>query len=252
MACERSRLVEFGGHIQLSRHWAYSFFHRMKFVKRKVTTAKSKYTDANFAKVKEAFLNEVVTTVEMEEIPAELILNWDQTAVKIVPTCTWTMDRQGSKRVEVAGANDKHAITAFFCGSLLGDFLPLHVIYKGKTTRCHPRYQFPLDWDITHSPKRWSNEDTMLQYVANIIIPYIKRAREDFEDDTPALVIYDNFKGQITEAVYDLLEINNIHVCLLPANTTDKLQPMDLSVNKAAKSFLKQCFERWYSDQVIR
>lgn len=114
VACERSRLVEFGGHIQLSRHWAYSFFDRMKFVKRKVTTAKSKYTDANFAKVKEAFLNEVVTTFEMEEIPAELILNWDQTAIKIVPTCTWTMDRQGSKRVEVAGANDKRAITAVF------------------------------------------------------------------------------------------------------------------------------------------
>lgn len=104
VACERSRLVEFGGHIQLNRHWAYSFFHHMKFVKRKVTTAKSKYTDAKFAKVKKAFLNEVVTTVEMEEIPAELIMNWDQTAVKIVPTCTWTMNRQGSKRVEVAGA----------------------------------------------------------------------------------------------------------------------------------------------------
>lgn len=33
----------------------------------------------------------------------------------------------------------------------------------------------------------------------------------------------DNFKG--------------LHTCLIPPNTTDLLQPMDLSVNKPAKSF---------------
>ncbi len=54
----------------------------MKFVKRKVTTTKSKHSSADFAQLKEAFLNGVVTTVEMEEIPAELILNWDKTGSK--------------------------------------------------------------------------------------------------------------------------------------------------------------------------
>ena len=76
--------------------------------------AKSKYKDAHFTRVKKGFLKDVVTTVEMEAISAELILNWDQTAVKIVPTCTWTMERKGSNRVKVAGANDKCAITAVF------------------------------------------------------------------------------------------------------------------------------------------
>ena len=65
----------------------------------------------------------------MEEIPAELILNWDQTGIKIVPSSTWTMDAEGSNRVEVAGVNDKRLITAVFYGSLAGDFLPVQVIY---------------------------------------------------------------------------------------------------------------------------
>ena len=30
---DRAKLVEFGGHIHLNRHWAYSLFKRMKFVK---------------------------------------------------------------------------------------------------------------------------------------------------------------------------------------------------------------------------
>ncbi len=39
-------------------------------------------------------------------------------------------------------------------------------------------------------------------------------------------------------------------MCLLPANTTDLLQPMDIAVNKLAKDFLKRKFEHWYSDEV--
>lgn len=75
----------------------------------------------------------------------------------------------------------------------------------------------------------------MEQYVNEIIIPYIKSTRDKFEEDTPALVIMDNSKGQITSSVTGLLESNNIHVCLLPPSTTDLLQPIDVSVNKPAK-----------------
>ena len=78
----------------------------MNFVQRKVTTAKSKYTITDFDCVKREFLEDVVATVEMEEIPPELILNWDQTGIRIVPSNNLTMDQQGAKRVEVGGARD--------------------------------------------------------------------------------------------------------------------------------------------------
>lgn len=162
------------------------------------------------------------------------------------------MDRQGVKRVEIGGANDKRLITAVFCGSLVGDFLPVQVIYQGKTDRCHPNYQFPPEWHITHSQKHWSNETTMMQYIEKIILPYIRSTRAVLEDDAPALIIMDNFKGQITSPVTDLLEENDIHVCLLPPNTTDRLQPMDISVNKLAKDILKRRFEEWYAEQITK
>ena len=113
--------------------------------------------------LKESFLDSVRTTVIMEEIPAELIMNWDQTGIKLVPSSFSTMERQGSKRIEMAGVNDKRQITAVFCGTMLGDFLPVQLIYKGKTPRCHPQFQFLSGWDITHSPKHWSSEETMMQ-----------------------------------------------------------------------------------------
>ena len=46
------------------------------------------------------------------------------------------------------------------------------------------------------------------------------------------------------------LETNNVHVAILPANCTDRLQPLDLSVNKAAKEFLRKQFNGWYSDKI--
>jgi len=60
----------------------------------------------------------------------------------------------------------------------------------------------------------------------------------------------DNFKGQTTPSVSNLLEENNIHVCLLPPITTDRLQPLDVAINKPAKEFIRHKFQEWYSKEV--
>ena len=79
----------------------------------------------------------------------------------------------------------------------------------------------------------------MKDYIVNIVVPYVTKKREDLRlpCDHHALVIYDKFKGQCTPAILQLLEENNIDVVFVPANCTDRLQPLDVSVNKAAKHF---------------
>ena len=90
----------------------------------------------------------------------------------------------------------------------------------------------------------------MLEYIDIIIVPYIYISANR-ENDQSALVIMDNFKSQITPSVVSVLEENNIQVSLIPLNTTDRLQPLDISVNKTAKHFLKEKFQEWYSDQIL-
>ena len=46
-------------------------------------------------------------------IPADLIVNWDQRGVRMVPVNDWTMTTRGSKLVSVTGLGDKR--DKFFC-----------------------------------------------------------------------------------------------------------------------------------------
>ena len=85
----------------------------MNFVQRSVTIAKSKRSNADFSDLK-SFVQDVVTTVTMEAIPAELIMNWDQAGIKLVPSSSWTMEQRSSQRVEMAGVGDKQQVTAVF------------------------------------------------------------------------------------------------------------------------------------------
>ena len=92
----------------------------------------------------------------------------------------------------------------------------------------------------------------MNQYLKNVIFPYVERARarNELPSDSPALGIFDNFKGQTTDDILKQLEDNSIHVVRLPANCMDRLQPLDISVNKTVKEFLREKFNKWYSEKV--
>ena len=237
--------------ITLTKAWAKYLLNRMGFVKRKATT-KAKVNVEHFEEVRQNFLLEIKNVITTDEIPLEMVINFDQTGINYIPVSSWTMEMEGAKRVEVAGKDDKRQITAVFAGSMTGDFLPPQLVYKGKTERCLPQYQFPESWDITFSPNHWSNELTMKDYVEKIILPYINDKRRSLKlaDDYPGLLIFDNFKAQCTSDLLKLLDDNYINVTLVPANCTDRLQPLDLSVNKAAKEYLRGEFQTWYAKQI--
>ena len=245
-------LKEYGGTINLTKHWAESILHRMKYVKRRGSTKVHVLGD-DFEKIKKQFLDDIKMTVAMEDIPSQLIINWDQTAISIVPGSSWTMAPSGSRRIEIMGMGDKRQITAVFAGSLSGDFLPLQLIYTGKTPACHPKVTFPPDWNITHISNHWANEETVKDYVSKVIVPYVKKMKVKLQspDHQKALVIFDVFKGQMCQSTIDILMENDIHFVYVPPNCTDRLQPLDISVNKPCKDFMKNKFIEWYSLKVL-
>ena len=105
---------------------------------------------------------------------------------------------------------------------------------------------------ISHNEKHWSNEEETIKLIDMIIVPYIVRKR--FELNLPAtqkaLVIWDVFKGQVTEKVLDKLKSLNCEFVAVPANMTHFFQLLDLTVNRSAKQFMRKQFVTYYSEIV--
>ena len=47
-----------------------------------------------------------------------------------------------------------------------------------------------------------------------------------------------------------LLEDNHVDSVMVPANTKDRLEPLDISVNKPAKDILSKQFHEWYANKI--
>ena len=132
--------------------------------------------------------------------------------------------------------DDTCQITANFAVGCIGGFLPIQLIYAGKVTENH-----------------WSNTEKSVEFFKEIIFPYLEDTKrsKSYSLEQHALIIMDTFKGQDNDTLKKLCTENNCDVVIVPHNLTNKLQPLDLSVNKAAKSFIQNNYNDWFADQVF-
>ena len=246
-------LVEHGGHLNLTKSWAQSLLRRMGWVKRKGTKdCRSVPPPEKLAKLTDEYLSTIKAIITDQHIPTSMVVNFDQTGVNIVPTSNWTLNKAGEKQVPIAGIDDKRQVTMVLANTPTGHLLPPQVVYQGVTDRCHPTFNFPKGWDITHTANHWSNEETTKRYITKVLDPYFTEERErlDLPPDHPALVILDVFAAHRTQVVRDLFKDNQMYIVYVPAGCTGLLQPLDVSGNGSFKEFLKAHFSDWYSDQV--
>ena len=127
--------------------------------------------------------------------------------------------------MEIAHLGDKRQVTATFTSSLSGVFLPMQILYAGKTDRCHPHYKMPPEFDIWHTPNHWGNIECTIRFIEQVVVPYVNAFREEKHcPNQAALVIFDNFTGHTSEAIQELLEQNRIHAVKVPPGCSDELQ----------------------------
>ena len=154
--------------------------------------------------------------------------------------------------MSVAGSTDKRSITGTFIITLSGKFLPIQLLYGGKTKQSLPRFKFPESFSLSANPKHFSNKAESLKAIKEIILAYVKQQqRQELEKpDQASILIMDVFRGQMTEEVVSMLRTNNIWLVKVPNNMTHLLQPYDPTVNGHYKSFMKGMFAEWYRKQV--
>ena len=115
-----SNLLECNGeHISLTKHWAKYALEHTGFVKRRAST-KAKVPISDFDLLKTQFVFDIKVTIGMEEIPGDIVINWDQIRIYYIRLSSWTMAKEGSKRVEIAGIDGKRQIIAVYGGTITG------------------------------------------------------------------------------------------------------------------------------------
>ena len=155
-----------------SWYWAKSLFMRMGYVQRKNTSSKVEISDKGWKEIEYQFHFDIVSKVEKYNIPDALIINLDQTPSYLAPCKKFTMAPKGSTNVAIHGCDDKRTITATFVITLAGEFLPIQLIYGGKTLQSLPRYQFPNSFLLIMNEKHYSNisESSYLTYMKSVCI----------------------------------------------------------------------------------
>ena len=76
------------------------------------------------------------------------------------------------------------------------------------------------------------------------------KEEKDYPKEQQSLIIVDTFQGQDNNTLKELCAKNNCKIVILPHNLTSKLEPLNISVNKAAKSFMQNQYKDWFSNEV--
>ena len=133
--------------------WAKRLFKRMGFARRMKTTDKVEIPEGARKEAELLYLHNIVALVEEYEIPPERAMNLDQTPLKHVAVSHHTMAKKGANSVAIAASSDKRCIKGTFVITLKGDFLPIQLIYGGKTAPSLPRFKFPESFSLSVNPK---------------------------------------------------------------------------------------------------
>ena len=129
-------------------------------------------------------------------------------------------------------------VATSFLSFAFGDFSPWNCFFN-------------LSFSHSANVKHFSNTTESIKLIPEIALPYVKRERRYLDSESqPALLIIDVFRGLMTQPVLDLLKENDILPVQVLVNMTQIFQPLDLTVSRSAKSFVKQKLTEWYYNKI--
>ena len=90
-----------------SSSWAQSLFRRMGYVRRRHTSTKVDIPDVARREVQYVFLYEIVFNIEKHSIPHSMVINFDQTPLKIDRCGKSTLTKKNNFTVTITATADK-------------------------------------------------------------------------------------------------------------------------------------------------
>lgn len=232
-AMERD-ISEFKG----SPKWVYNFMKRNNFVRRATTSTGQKLPDD--WEIKAAAFRGFVSR-NKEDLPLDRIANMDEVPVTFDLPSNFTIEKRGTSDVKInTTGNEKAKFTVVLCATADGGKLPAYVIFRRKTI---PAIKVPPNIVLSANSKSCMDSVETQLWAEKI---WNKRKNTFF--DKKGLLILDSAPGHKKDTTLDKFKKMKTTIAMIPGGLTKKLQPLDISVNKSFKAYLRRQWEDWMVD----
>jgi hypothetical protein len=177
------------------------------------------------------------------------VLNMDQTNSKFGNSPGQTIDHCGARTINMrTGTDDSKRCTVALTVTASGEMLPPMVIYKGtRYGRIATRelLDHPQEMKYAMQPKAWFDEATMLDWVDDVLKPYVATAPVGI---IPILFL-DSFKVHLLGSVADANQDLGVELEIIPPGCTGLVHPIDVGINKPFKANMRKIYTEWLLEQ---
>ena len=177
----------------------------------------------------------------MEGIPAELIINWDQTGLNLVPSSSWTMERKVSSVLKSKVFKTSVKCNCCVCCFTAWRFsvYPDHLWWENKSIPSTIHFFRRLvNLPLTKSLVKWRHKGC-LHKRSNPTLCWPSSFDVSCQWRSSGIGNFWSFLGPVDTKITQILEENNIQSMLVPPGCTERLQPLDALGNMSVKCFLR-------------
>ena len=189
-------------------------------------------------------------------LPKSMVINMDQTAVFFSMHPNRTLQLSGSRAVSILSSmqNTSRAtlsVSITADGRLLTPMLTFKGTREGRiATRELPQNPYQHQLFLNCQEKAWVDEITMLDWVQNVLQPYVFAVSPpNIHPRQAPVLLLDSFKvhhcRNVVQAIHDL----GVRLYHIPKGCTGLVQPFDVGIGRPLKCRIRRA---WYDFMIAR
>lgn len=227
------------------RMWAIRCMNANGIVNRRATRV-SQHIPEILQPLIERFLSDITRLNSTYQYSADMVVNVDQTALYHGMSRSRTLERRGARTVRVL-ENPAASVrsTAVLAVSLSGEKLNPLIVFKGRPQGSISRnillnrINLPATIEYSVQENAWADERVMIEWIEKCFSPYL------VDKSRRSLLILDTYKAHMTARFVSAVSALNCDIIYIPGGLTPILQPLDISVNKPIKDYIRDSYSRW-------